>query len=382
MTIGYLWRRQLEEGAAHLAEDIRNSFVDQVRTFLTEFPHSPDRIARTLEQIEDKREESYRPADREVISDLDSTLSDLEEAVAERPNRLVLSLRLAVWVVPALIAGSIALNGLYEGTRGIIFPVLFLLLGAALAISWALWHIQSARDEMKEARDEALETTARRQEALVAENTVEYLNGTVLDALQTAVNQSRTELDEYNATLRQAHENLSTSAEESLEAPLTFEPILSNPAEYDRALERIVDDLADWLQEAVKDEILSVDEDTGALSEKTVDWCKRHLHNHLDEHSAASLKTLWEIRKSEREEDNLADALDSLWHFSTPLAESRYAPDPSSESQIVLLPERFDTTNLGSDETGFSKDVVQELQTAPLLICLRMGRLDRPDSRA
>jgi hypothetical protein len=165
MTIGYQWRHQLEEGAAHLAGDIRNSFLDQVQSFLSEFPHSPDRVTRTLEQIEDKREESYRPADRQAISDLDSTLSELEEAVAERPDRLALSLRLAVWVVPALIAGSIALNGLYEGTRGIIFPALFLILSAALPIGWALWRIQSARDEMKEARDEALETTARRQEA-------------------------------------------------------------------------------------------------------------------------------------------------------------------------------------------------------------------------
>ena len=383
MTIGYQWRRQLEEGAAHLAEDIRNSFVDHVRSFLTEFPHSPDRVARTLEQIEDKLEESYRPADRQAISDLDSTLSELEEAVAERPDRLALSLRLAVWVVPALIAGSIALNGLYEGTRGIVFPVLFLVLGAALPIGWALWRIQRARDEMKEARDEALETTVRRQEALVAENTVEYLNGTVLNALQGAVSESQTELDEYEDTLKQAHKNLSASAEESLDAPLTFEPILSEPEEYDRALELIVDDLTDWLQEAMNDEVLSVDEDADALPEKTVDWCEQRLQNHLQGHSAAPLKTLWEIRKSERaEEDNLTDALDSLWHFSTPLAESRYAPDPSSESQIVLLPERFDTSKLGGDATDFSKEVIQELQTAPLLICLRMGRFERPNSRA
>jgi hypothetical protein len=201
--------------------------------------------------------------------------------------------------------------------------------------------------------------------------------------LQTAVNQSRSELDEYNTALRQAHENLSTSAEEPLNAPLTFEPILSQPAEYDRALELIVDDLSDWLQQAMDNGVLSADEDPDALSEKTIDWCEQRLQNCLKGHSAASLKTLWDIRKREREkEDDLTDALDSLWRFSTPLAKSRYAPDPSSESQIVLLPERFDTTKLGGGATDFSQEVIQELQTASLLICLRMGRFQPPNSRA
>lgn len=382
MTTGYKWRRQLEEAASQLANGVRESFDDGIQTFLDRTSQSPARVERVLDQIEEKLEEPYRPADAN-IPDLDSTLSDLKEAVAERPNRLVLSLRLAVWVIPALVAGSIALNGLYGGTREVLFPILFVVIGGALAIGWALWHIQSARQKMKTERSKAIDSIARRQENILAENVVGYLNDEVIATLREALNDAKDTLSTYNETLRRVDEQLSASTENSVDTPITFEPILSRPEEYDRALERSVEDLSSWLEEALEAGVLRSGQDSGELSTNLVNWCEERLQDHLDGHPESTLDALWKIRRDVREdEDDLADAIDSLWQYSTPLAESQYAPDFSAESHVILLPDRFDQTTMDLAAADFSPESLQEFQAAPLLVSLRVGPLDLPKNQA
>ncbi|MFB6272826.1 MAG: hypothetical protein ABEL51_08045 [Salinibacter sp.] len=382
MTTGYKWRRQLEEGASQLAEEIRGSFKDRIQTFLDRTPQSPGRVEQVLDQVEDKLKEQYRPADTN-IPDLDSTLSDLKEAVEDRPNGLVLFLRLAVWVVPALVAGSIALNGLYEGTREVLFPILFVVLGGGLAIGWGLWRIQSAREKMKTERSKAIDAIAQRQENILAENVVGYLDDEVIATLREVLDDSSNVLSTYNETLQDVDEQLSASAEGSVDAPTTFEPILSRPEEYDRALERTVEDLSGWLEEALDAGVLQSGQDSGELSANLVNWCEERLQDHLDGHPESTLDALWKIRRDVREdEDDLTDAIDSLWQYSTPLAESRYSPDFSAESHVILLPDRFDQTTMDLADADFSPESLQEFQAAPLLVSLRVGPLDLPKNQA
>lgn len=377
MTIGYKWRRQLEEAASHLSMEIRESFGTRIRSFLDSEPHSPIRVRRLLQQIEEQIQDA-RPADKQ-IPDLDSVIQELEDAVAKRPNRLALSLRLAVWVVPALLAGSIALNGLYGGTRGVVFPGILIVLGGALAIGWALWRIQSARDALQDAREQVLGLVTARQEALLAKNTVDYLNDEVLVTLTDAVEEAQDiVLEEYDQTLEDAEGKLSSKTQDSLDTPLTFEPILSRPTEYDRLLERTVDDLPGWLERAVEDKTLESDQED--LSSQLVSWCENHLKAHLKDHPASKLDFLWQIREDVREnEDDLGDALSSLWDFSAPLLKDgvlrRYGPEDLSKTQEVLIPNNFDKSRIDLESSDIPEKALQELRTAPILICLQTRAL-------
>jgi len=374
MTLSYAWRRQLEGKASRIAENLEEHLVETVEGLLNDLPHSPGQVAKAIQNIEEKANANYAPVE-DPTSDLEDAFDKLRNAIVKRPSAPVLSVRLAVWVIPALVAGASIISGLYVGPRSILFPALFAAVGVASAVGWTIWRVQKSRNQIKEARDRALEMVVRRQEAILSENAIGCLRDPVLVSLRKALQSAKSRVDKYVDALQAAKHDLSDITKEELATPITFEPVLSLPEEYDQALDQSMIDASEWLKQAVDDRVLEAEKSGDDLLQDVVKWCTERIEAQTANHAALTFAELWEIRQRVKEDSSIQKAFSALWKLAAPLVSSEYAPESTSELRLIVVPDELDPSHVDGLMRNIDSEATRKSETIPLLCCFRAGAL-------
>lgn len=337
MTVAYNWKLKLENTAIRFADEIS-------KNVLAAFTNLIDRCFRgvcfsehTLEVLKNKLNEPRRPME-ENQNDLNEVLNTLDQTIKSRPNPLMLVFRVGLWVIPALVAGSIIIQSLYDSIRGMLFTVGFLCVGTLLPAGWILWQLDKARRKIIKARDDVINIITERQAAILSENTLAYLNDTILGPLNNIIAKEFVELlanrkGMFGTALKITNEQ----RQKSLDPPITFGPILVSPAHYAKAFEKINIDVDKKILEVIINErFVSVDNDPNKLIENIVSWCNTDLKNQ-NLNKILTFAELFEIKFAGQNEE-IVQYINKSWEFATPLMHFRYAPDKVREESLIVTP--------------------------------------------
>lgn len=372
MTIAYEWKTILERTAPKLSSALIEAVSPRMDALLNQTAYSPGAVRRTLEEMSSQIEEKRVPAGS-TNGDLETALRDLASAVESRPNALALGLRLGLWVLPALIVGAMILSHLYDGIRGTVFPVVWMVASGGLAAAWFLLRIQSAHRRVLQSRNDAISVMVGRQEAILAENALGYLDE-ILVALRVEIDRWSVQLESYRSVLEGALETLHARLEEPLAGSMTLGPVLRSPEEYEVLFGKSVLSPQEWIQSAAEGGALARlgeggrDHDT--LSSEFVSWVETRLGEASPGIQIPGYGELWEIRRDVRKASQaVEDAFQILFERAVPPAS-----EPLGIEQRLFGVHRDiwskteETLERNPDLQGATAFEVKEI---PILFCMR-----------
>lgn len=369
MTHSVRWKMIVEEAAQRLSAQVADRLVPDLLDVANRLPHSIAHLRRALDKLKERIATPRSPI--EVASvDFDGAVDDLQTAIQERPNPFWLVLKTAMWALPAIVLGSLGLDVLFTGLRGVIFPVGWAGLIVVLATALVLQRIASANRRIQRVRDRALRAMMGQQEAILSENLVGYLSE-VVTVLETELVNAEAKLDQLEATWRHDLETLASKTAIGLEAPLTLEPVLTTPDEYKDAVRSLGLDGETWLLDALGAGLFT--EDTSgstAASSRLLKWTVRRLET-PGEVPLPDFRKLWEIRQRHRGGDSLREVVGQLWRRAAPLTDN----PPNEPANLFLTPlELTDEVGQLAEGADYPDGVeVRPLAELPLLGCIRRG---------
>jgi hypothetical protein len=375
MTLAVAWRRQLQRATVSLERTLRQTVLERFCQILDRQPHAPAWAARLLAAIEERIQER-RIAMPESPGDLDRALRALSDTIARRPNPFVFAGRMALWLIPALVAGAAILFSLYPAPRAMLFTTLLVvgvLVGAAL---WLLAGVQAAHRRVIKARDEAIDTVIGRQEVILSTNAIDYL-ADLVGVLSEELGRAHTNLERYTATLGTTEADLAGRLDQDLPDTPPLAPVVTLRAEIERLFTLLAIDEERWLVDALTEERLAgfSDEqlDRQGWLQELLAWSERRIK--LGEASGKpSYGDLWRIRREVRGEAMVSSAVEALWRRAAPLSQ---AASSGPESTTLLVPRELasDVRTGGGTSSPFKESDIVETRTSPFLSCLRRSGL-------
>jgi hypothetical protein len=375
MTVGFGWRMCLERQSSILEAEIKKTFRERMEKLLSDQSRSLAFTERTLESLENQLDQT-RTAVSGHLEEVETALSALDARIKERPNPAGLIIRLCLWFAPALVACSSILSRWYTDTRSVLFPATFVGVSLVLAAGWIIYRIEKSNARVEDARRRSIRVVSERQEAIVAQNAIAYLEDCLVSTLRNLIEELRRgKISSYRAKLNALASELRKKCSAPLSSPITFAPVLVEPAEYDLAIEKMIPDIDDTLRQAVREGRLTDSTVSGeGFSLELLEWCKGRVHD-ISADAFLGLSGLWKLRLPNRHDQQLSEGVRRIWGLATPLLPPEFAPNEGAEDKHVIVPSDLapEFASLHSDEGLFGEEVAEEIRDVPLLVCYRMG---------
>lgn len=375
MSRAVQWRLMLERAQAATGETIRNEMLSSFKTILGHMVQPMHECKQGLAEIQ-HRLDHRMVAEIRPDRDFETSLSELDEAVKAQPNVLALFLKMAIWVIPASIIGAGLFDLLYSGFRGVLFPSLYALTLVAIGVGWPLSLVSKARRRLNRARDKAIDIMVTRQEGIISENAVGYLQELVplaADVVTEAEQSLEAHIEQLNTMVR----TLESEIASELPSPLTLEPVITSEKEYRLVVENLGIDSRAWLKESVAAGCFAVgaqkeSQDSSDKSYGPESWCQRRIED-PDHVQLPAFETLWNIRSQCRGSGSLDDAISEVWRRSAPFSGDGIHSGIGLFTCTLDLFERV--KSLAKNSGDFSNAETEVSEDAPILACLRIGTL-------
>jgi len=376
MSRAAVWRQQLAHAAGRIAREIDAEFAAGFRDLLGRLAFGPAWCGRMLETLE-RRIKVRRSAMTDSSADLEEALSQLDAAIAARPNALVLAIRMALLVVPALVAGSAILAALYPPGRAAIFTGTLIVVGLALGGGAVIRKVLAAHRTVLAARDRALDIALGRQETLLSHNALGYL-ADLTTLLRKATEQSHKDLEQATVLLGAAHLDLDGALASALAESSALAPVLVRRDEYQATRDLLDVDGGEWVAEACGAALFAGLHDDGldrtAWRDRLLAWCTERIAADKGCRKP-DYGQLWQLRARLRGQGAVTEAIETLWDRSVACTD---APQGAgSEVALFVLP-----SDLGADggktaaRASAQTAKVVETTVVPLACCARLRGLD------
>lgn len=369
-----VWRQQLQQAAAALTWDMVSRVQREFRNAEESLVFAPAWCERALQTL-GERASAPRRAMPVHEAGLDEPLAALDSAVAARPNAFVLAGRHALWLAPALVAAATVLHALYPPGRAAIFSVLAAAAGVAVAGAALVRKLAKAHETVIAARDRAIDTVIVRQEAIMSQNAVGYLEDLV-GKLREVLHLCEQELGNNRRILSNGLQRLTQAVTTELPGTPPISAVLSQPAEFVCLFEHLDTPTQRWLVEAVNDvKIWAFSEDSenvGSWPERLADWCGRKIARQEDGVKLPSWGELWDVRRKTRQESGLTTVATTLWQRAEPMTD---APRQIETLLWVAPPDLVTELRSATSEAGLEGADVIETRSVPLVCCVRSRSL-------
>lgn len=380
MSLATVWRQKMGRAARVLREEIAGSFLPRFQELLGRLAFSPAWMRRLLAELR-QRLQARRPPLPMESGDLKPALESLDKAVAALPNMVALVARTLLWVLPAAVVGTTILFAAYPPPRAWALTTLLLATAAVVTVGGVLGPWMAARGRLYAARDRAVDLVHRRQEAIVSQNALAYLQDLVA-TLSVSADRAQRCLEDYCARLREAAQKLHEELETPFEEDSFFAPVVARPQELEAFFQRLGIDEELWLKEAVAQGLFAVTE-SGLPNSwwlKLTAWCAERLSSGATGVGVPSFGDLWMIRSEVRGEPPIGEALQRLWQKAEPLCECEQG---STERAVFLLPVglRAAAGVAWARLPQFRPEEGLVEANMPLLICVRRRYHSRPVGR-
>jgi len=348
MIVAYRWRMQLEAGAYRMIEKLAKEVPAVFTSILERTPRGPAWAEKSLELINEKLQEQLA-ASAEAMAGVEKALAELDAAIRTSPNVFMLCLRVALWFIPALIAGTGIVYHLYDDSRSYFFASAFALMLPSIAVGWIVWKVIQSSRALEKARQRAIDAVALRQEAILAENTVEYLK-VVLNAVRSMIaNDCQGLLKQFKAMLTDASSSLNDlvrTTRERIHGGVIFNPVIEREEEISDAFLRLNIDVGKSLEQSLEGGCFALErgrEGNDSLSNILLGWCHSQLDSNIQK-GDLELVDLWTIR-TDRRNDTDPSIFERLWKLATPLvpgcrAKSEHRGIAIGPPQIIQIAEQ------------------------------------------
>jgi hypothetical protein len=369
MTLAYGWKLRIENTAKRYCEDLHTQLPSEVARLVDNSFRGLPYIELVLERWQELLARPRRPME-EQVDKLEESLTHLDLAVKSRPNPLTLSLRLLLWLVPALLGGSILIQVLYEGVKEVLFVSIFLCVGILLPVSWVIWQLEQATRRVKNARDQVIQEIAIRQETIISENTIGYLNEAILPMMSDVIStQCHDFIRQRRKILEDTAANLAHEGGEVVDQSLTLSPILKEAAHYKSALQKLSIDIDGTLRRAIAEGVFALaNSDVAIVATGLRAWCQKDLLN-IEAPKKLTCSELFGIRFSESRETS-ETLLRKMWERAAPLIPFRFAPQVQDEQSFAFAPSDFIPAMTEFKRSNSShKEVVIQRDDLVLLVC-------------
>ncbi len=379
MTVAVRWRRQMESAFRNLARTVPDALVERVRTYVARTVNGHALMRDALERVRTDHEHELLSLP-DPSARLEPALRELDHAVAARPGALDLWLRTALWVLPAAGAAALVLTRLMDDDREKWFALGVAVLVAAAGVLGVVQRLDAARQRILKSRDRAVAIILDRQEAILSQNAVGYVQDLV--ALLRRGRESALEFlakDEEAITV--ARRTLDEALARPVEGPVTFEPVLRTRKEYEEAhrlLNANTDQLLEGLggEDGLSPQAVQIAHNM-ALPEWLTTWCDARI---VEGRAVRPIpfSSAWEIRLKGRPEGNVHDELAALQRRAEPLGSVEMS---CKQMAMRVVPAGVPTEGMepATEEVGGLQEVVEvpSPHALPLFVCWK-GALLRP----
>lgn len=376
MTLGVRWNRQLQAASMTVRREVEEHFQGRFSGLLESLVRSPYHLERLMKALEERIREK-RTSQPPPSTDLGGALEEMDRAIAERPNGILLSARLALWLIPALAIGTGLLFSMYPAARATLISAAVVVAGLASGAGHVILQVSRADKRVTRSKEKALAAMVERQECIVAVNALGYLEE-VVGVVGTCLDQAREQLRKY----RKAFENGKKSIDEATRMDIPdhppFSPLLTDASHYSTVFEGMGIDADFWLKEALAEKVMSEPSEEHTEGEahagKLVAWCKARLGKGAGV-KLPSFRELFDMYTggvAASGNKPLEKVVDNLYRWAEPLAYANRGTERSSlVVPIELLSPVLDFLQSG-ENTPFAKKDVVEAGTLQMFCCSRI----------
>lgn len=164
------WRETIENEAANVAADLKQSMVDDIDQ-LYRYPRGPDRVLTWCERVRNRLEQAVDIA-APTVTDFKTSIDRLQQEIATFPDPVALGARVTLLGGLAALTMRTAVAWQWGMMAGIIAFAIVL----AVAAGCGLWSYQAAHSRLMRARTAAVAALSSHYEAQARDNLAQALD--------------------------------------------------------------------------------------------------------------------------------------------------------------------------------------------------------------